>query len=202
MARRSRAAIGLPVVYDLRAADVAAGGHGAPLVPVFHRALVRTLDRPHPIAVLNLGGVANITFIDGDADPIACDTGPANALIDDFMRARTGAPRDDDGNARGGGAGRSKRRSSDCSHIRSSHRHARNRSTAMISATGLPHTQGLNEKTIEDGAATLTMLTAASVARIVDVLPRVPQSWIVAGGGARNPTLDAHARREARPRAR
>ena len=47
--------------------------------------------RPHPIAVLNLGGVANITFIDGDGDPIACDTGPANALIDDFMRERTGA---------------------------------------------------------------------------------------------------------------
>ena len=51
-----------------------------------------TLDRPHPIAVLNLGGVANVTFIDGDGDPIAFDTGPGNALIDDFMRARTGAP--------------------------------------------------------------------------------------------------------------
>src|SRR3954454_4387682 len=89
--------IGIPVVYDLRAADVAAGGHGAPLVPVFHRALSRELDRRRPIAVLNLGGVANITFIDGDNDPIACDTGPANALIDDFVRERTGVPRDKDG---------------------------------------------------------------------------------------------------------
>ena len=84
------------MAYDFRAADVAAGGQGAPLVPVFHQALARDLDRPHPIAVLNVGGVANVTFVDG-GDPIACDTGPGNALIDDFMRARTGAPLDRDG---------------------------------------------------------------------------------------------------------
>src|SRR5215470_3938190 len=69
--------LGVPVVFDLRAADVAAGGQGAPLVPVFHRALVENLQRPHPIAVLNIGGVANVTYVDG-ADLIACDTGPGN----------------------------------------------------------------------------------------------------------------------------
>ena len=93
----------IPVIYDFRATDVAAGGQGAPLVPVFHRALARAVERPHPIAVLNLGGVANVTFIDGDKDPIACDTGPANALIDDFMRERNGAARDVDGRAAGAG---------------------------------------------------------------------------------------------------
>src|ERR1041385_8188181 len=90
---------GISVVYDFRAADVAAGGQGAPLVPVYHRALTRALDREHPIAVLNLGGVANITFIDGESDPVACDTGPANALLDDFMRSRKGAAHDVDGQA-------------------------------------------------------------------------------------------------------
>ena len=90
--------LGMPVAHDFRAADVAAGGQGAPLVPVFHQALARDLERPHPIAVLNIGGVANVTFVDG-GDPIACDTGPGNALIDDFMRARTGAPLDRDGDA-------------------------------------------------------------------------------------------------------
>ena len=104
---------GIPVVYDFRAADVAAGGQGAPLVPVFHRALARTLDRPHPIVVLNLGGVANITFIDGENDPIACDTGPANALLDDFMRSRNGAARDVDG-APPRRAGSTRRRSTAC----------------------------------------------------------------------------------------
>ncbi|OZA76467.1 MAG: hypothetical protein B7X77_05875 [Caulobacter sp. 39-67-4] len=68
------------------------------MVPVFHQALARGLDRPHPIAVLNIGGVANVTFVDG-GDPVACDTGPGNALIDDFMRARTGSPLDRDGDA-------------------------------------------------------------------------------------------------------
>ncbi len=90
--------LGMPVAYDFRAADVAAGGQGAPLVPVFHQALARDLARPHPMAVLNLGGVANVTFVDG-GDPVACDTGPGNALIDDFMRARTGAPYDNHGDA-------------------------------------------------------------------------------------------------------
>src|SRR6266480_6316375 len=80
--------LGIPVVYDFRAADVAAGGQGAPVVPIFHRAMVRMIDRPHPIGVLNIGGVANVTFIDGDRDLIACDTGPGNALIDDFLRLR------------------------------------------------------------------------------------------------------------------
>jgi anhydro-N-acetylmuramic acid kinase len=179
---------GIPVVYDFRAADVAAGGHGAPLVPVFHRALMRTLQRPHPVAVLNLGGVANITFIDGENDPIACDTGPANALIDDFMRSRDGAARDADGRA--AAAGRV-----DMAAIERLLAHPffaqacpksldRNDFREWVGAHA-----GLAGKSTEDGAATLTMLTAATVARIVDVLPRAPQSWIVAGGGARNPTL-------------
>src|SRR5712692_5651741 len=68
------ARLGIPVVYDFRAADVAAGGQGAPVVPVFHRAMVRLLKRGHPVGVLNVGGVANVTLIDG-ADLVAFDTG-------------------------------------------------------------------------------------------------------------------------------
>jgi anhydro-N-acetylmuramic acid kinase len=180
--------VGIPVAYDFRAADVAAGGQGAPFVPVYHRALARKLERPHPIAVLNLGGVANITFIDGEADPIACDTGPANALIDDFMRSRNGATRDEEGRA--AAAGRV-----DETAITRLLMHPffaqpcpksldRNDFREWVGAHA-----GLTEKSTEDGAATLTALTAASVARVVAQLPRPPQSWIVAGGGARNPTL-------------
>jgi 1,6-anhydro-N-acetylmuramate kinase len=95
--------LGIPVVYDFRAADVAAGGHGAPMVPVFHRAMLRLLKRAHPVGVLNLGGVANITFINGGAELVACDTGPGNALIDDFVRLRTGQPQDDEGRAAAAG---------------------------------------------------------------------------------------------------
>ena len=78
-------AIHIPVMHDFRAADVAAGGQGAPFVPVYHRALAQSLEREGPIAVLNIGGVSNITYIDGTDTLIACDTGPGNALLDDFM---------------------------------------------------------------------------------------------------------------------
>jgi anhydro-N-acetylmuramic acid kinase len=94
--RALAARLGIPVVFDFRAADMAAGGQGAPLAPLFHRALVRRLDREPPIAVLNVGGVANMTYVDGD-DVIACDTGPGNALLDDFVRRRTGQLLDTDG---------------------------------------------------------------------------------------------------------
>jgi anhydro-N-acetylmuramic acid kinase len=177
----------LPVVYDLRNADLQAGGQGAPLVPVFHRALLRTLKRPQPVAVLNVGGVANVTYIDGD-NLIACDTGPGNALIDDFMRARAGRPRDDDGRAARVGQVDSAALSALLTHPFFAQRPPKSLDRNDFRDWAARHA-GLAEKSTEDGAATLTALTAATAARIVETLPRVPASWIVAGGGARNPTL-------------
>ena len=89
--------LGLPVVYDFRAADVAAGGQGAPLVPVFHAALVRAAGLAGDVAVVNIGGVANLTRIGADGSIVAFDTGPGNALIDDLVRERTGEAMDRDG---------------------------------------------------------------------------------------------------------
>src|SRR5882724_6057063 len=83
-------AIHIPVMHDFRAADVAAGGQGAPFVPVYHRALTQLLEREGPLVVVNIGGVANITYIDGTDTLIACDTGPGNALLDDYMYRTTG----------------------------------------------------------------------------------------------------------------
>jgi anhydro-N-acetylmuramic acid kinase len=176
------AMLGIPVVFDLRAADVAAGGQGAPLVPVYHRALVRKLDQAGPTVVVNVGGVANITYVDGDT-LIACDTGPGNALLDDFMLRATGEAVDRDGRMAAQG----------CAD-----------ETWIARALGLPFFSRLPPKSLDrndfaaltvegmsvaDGAATLTAFTAAAIARIVQVLPRPPLRWIVAGGGARNPTL-------------
>ncbi len=174
----------LPVAYDFRAADIAAGGQGAPIVPVFHQAIARGLDRPHPIAVLNVGGVANVTYVDGGM-PVACDTGPGNALIDDFMRARTGAPLDRDGDQAAKGK-------VDEAFVARVLEHAfftqpcpksLDRNAFAFANIGLP------DFSVVDGAATLSALTAASVARIVPLLPKPPRAWIVAGGGAHNPTL-------------
>src|SRR6516165_10658395 len=90
-------AIHIPVMHDFRAADVAAGGQGAPFVPVYHRALTQSLEREGPIVVVNIGGVANITYIDGNDTLIACDTGPGNALLDDFMFRELHQPFDCEG---------------------------------------------------------------------------------------------------------
>lgn len=177
--------LGISVVHDFRAADVAAGGQGAPLVPVFHRAMVETVDRPHPVAVLNIGGVANVTFVDGGPDPIACDTGPGNALIDDFMRARTGRPSDLHGRMGAGGT------VADAfiegvladSFFAAPPPKSLDRNAFSYQNIGLP------ELSIADGAATLAALTAAAVARVIPHLPERPRSWIVGGGGARNRTL-------------
>jgi anhydro-N-acetylmuramic acid kinase len=179
---------GIAVVYDLRAADVAAGGQGAPLVPVYHRALAQTLQRPHPVAVLNIGGVANVTFIDGVPDPYACDTGPGNALMDDFMRARAGASRDENGAAaaRGRVDEAAVARVLDHSFFALRPPKSLDRNAFREWAA---ERAGLAGKNVEDGAATLAAITAAAVGRIVPHLPEPPQSWIVCGGGASNATL-------------
>jgi anhydro-N-acetylmuramic acid kinase len=178
----------LPVVYDFRSADVAAGGHGAPLVPVFHRALARKLDRPHPIAVLNLGGVANITFIDGKNDPIACDTGPASALIDDFMHERIGETWDKDGVAAAAGRVDEAAIAQLLTHPFFAQPAPKSLDRNDFREWVATHA-GLSKKSTEDGAATLTALTAASIARAAAILPRPPVTWIAAGGGSHNPTL-------------
>src|SRR5215216_1564202 len=175
----------VPVVFDFRGADMAAGGQGAPLVPVFHRALVSMLERPRPVVVLNIGGVANMTYCDGDGDPIACDTGPGNALIDDFMRARTGRPFDHNGEQAAGGK-------ADHAFVARVLEHpffAAPPPKSLDRNAFAFVTMEIAELSVADGAATLAALTAKAVAGVVGHLPRSPRSWIVAGGGARNRTL-------------
>jgi len=182
------ARLGIPVVYDLRGADVAAGGQGAPVVPVFHRAMLRLLKRAHPVAVLNLGGVANLTFIDGEESLLAFDTGPGNALIDDFLQQRSGQLHDDGGRAAAAGRVDEAAVARVLAHpffVRQPPKSLdRNAFRHWVAEEGR-----LAGKSTEDGAATLTAITAASVAHAVSLLPRVPASWIAAGGGTRNPTL-------------
>jgi anhydro-N-acetylmuramic acid kinase len=182
------ARLGIPVVYDFRTADVASGGEGAPMVPVFHRAMARMLDRPHPIGVLNLGGVANLTFVDGDSALVACDVGPGNALIDDFLRLRTGNTQDHDGRAAAAGHVDDAAVARVLAHPFFARRPPKSLDRNAF-RTWVAEEGQLAKKNTEDGAATLTAITVAAVTRAIAVLPRPPASWIVAGGGTRNPTL-------------
>ena len=177
-------AIHVPVMHDFRAADVAAGGQGAPFVPVYHRALAQSLGREGPICVVNIGGVSNITYIDGDA-LIACDTGPGNALLDDFMFRVMGQPYDCEGRLAAQGE-------PDAEWIARALQHP---FFALPPPKSLDRNDfaslKLRDMPPADGAATLTAFTAAAIAQIVPRLPKPPQSWIVVGGGANNPTLMA-----------
>ncbi len=175
-------ALGMQVVFDLRAADVAAGGQGAPLVPIYHRALVRMQHRTGPTVVVNIGGVANITYID-DETLIACDTGPGNALLDDFMLRMTGEAVDRDGRTAANG------RVDESWIARAMDRPFFSKPAPKSLDRNDFAAIRLDDMSVEDGAATLTAFTATSIADIASTLPKQPTTWIVVGGGASNPTL-------------
>jgi anhydro-N-acetylmuramic acid kinase len=177
--------LGIPVIYDFRAADVAAGGEGAPLAPLFHRALVRRSGIAQPAAVLNIGGVANVTYVDADA-LIACDTGPGNALLDDFIRQRTGRLLDTDGATALAGTVDDHELACLLTHPFFSKPPPKSLDRNDFRSWVEPF---LERASVANGAATLTALTAASVAQIVPLLPRPPATWVVSGGGARNPVI-------------
>lgn len=173
---------GIPVVYDLRAADIAAGGQGAPLVPVYHQALTAKLPQ-RPVAIVNIGGVANVTWIGRDGRLLAFDTGPGNALIDDWMRSKVAFDFDADGEMAAQG-------NINASVLHEYLNHAYFKSPPPKSldrnAFSLDPVAALG---VEDGAATLTAFTAETIARARQHMPEEPELWIIAGGGRRNQTL-------------
>ena len=179
---------GLPVCFDFRSADVAAGGQGAPLVPIYHAALAR--DLPRPLAVVNIGGVANVTWLPEDpASPhlMAFDTGPGNALVDDWMLRHTGQIMD-------AGGAVAARGQVDEARLDALMRHPwfaapPPKSLDRQDFTGLlPLLEGLS---LADGAATLTAFTAAALARAAAFFPAPPRRWLVCGGGRHNQALMA-----------
>jgi anhydro-N-acetylmuramic acid kinase len=174
---------GVRVAWDFRSADVAAGGEGAPLAPVFHAALAR--DLPRPVAVLNIGGVANVTWIGTDGTLLACDTGPGNGPLDDWMARHTGAAFDVDGAlARAGAVDQAvlSRLLADPYFAR-----AAPKSLDRLDFANTLTASGIATLSPPDGAATLVAFTAASVA--ATRLPAPPLRWLVSGGGRHNPAI-------------
>jgi len=179
--------LGFDVVADFRSADVLAGGEGAPLAPLFHAALAAPL--PKPIAVLNIGGVANVSWIGETGEILAFDTGPGNALIDDWVRRHTGAAADQNGAlARTGQVS--------APHVERFlrtpffHRPPPKSLDRDDFRDTLPM-----ELSVEDGAATLTEITAVAVAAAARHFPAPARQWLVTGGGRHNPALMGALRR-------
>jgi anhydro-N-acetylmuramic acid kinase len=176
---------GLSVAHDFRSADVAAGGQGAPLVPVVHAAMAAAL--PKPLAVLNLGGVGNVTWIGTDGTLIAFDTGPANGPLDDWVRKSAGLDYDRDGHLALAGQ-------ADGAVLERLLAHPYLAAPPPKSLDRLDFDRALRESgadrlSPEDGAATLASFCAACVAAASGHFPEPPLQWLVGGGGRRNPAI-------------
>ena len=175
--------LNVPVAYDFRTADVAAGGQGAPLAPVYHQALVTMSGFEAPVAVVNLGGVANITLMDSKGGMTAFDTGPANGMIDQWVQRRAGVRFDEDGKLAAAGK-------VDEAAL-----------AALMSDAffGQPPPKSLDRYdfelgpveglSLEDGCATLTAFTAQALAAGLKQCVELPGLMVICGGGRLNPSL-------------
>ena len=181
-ARRLADATGITVVSDFRTADVKAGGQGAPLVPVFHAALARGIEKP--VVIVNIGGVGNITWI-GEDGLLAFDTGPGNGLLDDWVSKRASQAMDEDG--RIGAAGRV--HEDVVQHMLAKPFFAK-RPPKSLDRYDFS-LEPVAPLSTEDGAATLTAFTAACIAEGLKHCPARPDGLLVTGGGRRNPTMMA-----------
>jgi len=177
--KRLAKATGLDVVYDFRSADVAAGGQGAPFAPLYHRALFQDMAGNQPVAVQNIGGVGNVTWIYGE-DILSFDTGPGNALLDDWVRGHTDKPYDIDGKiARAGELNEA--------IIKAWINHPYFCATPpkSLDRNAWP-LENLDKLSLEDGAATLLGFTVGSIIKSAGHFPKPPGTWVITGGGRHN----------------
>lgn len=174
---------GIDVVYDMRAADMNAGGQGAPLVPVFHQAIAAKLNLDLPLAFVNIGGISNITYLGAGNQVIAFDTGPGNALIDQWVQAEGGIPFDQGGSISSEGVVVSSivERYMTAEFFKMSAPKSLDRNDFEPLAAGSAE--------LSDGARTLAHVSAAAILRSVEHLPESPGRWIICGGGRLNDTL-------------
>jgi anhydro-N-acetylmuramic acid kinase len=175
---------GIRVAYDFRSADVRAGGQGAPLAALYHKGLLRKINATDgKTAVLNLGGVANVTWWDGADKLVAFDTGPANAPINDFIKGLGLGDMDRDGAIAARGKVDEERLAKLLTHPYLSAVYPKSLDRFDFLST---MADGLGP---EDGAATLTAFTTGAVGKALDLLPARPEKLIVCGGGRHNPTI-------------
>lgn len=187
--KRLADATGIDVVYDVRQADMKAGGQGAPLAPIYHAALIAELGDTRPAVVVNIGGVANLTYVGAGAEPdiLGFDSGPGNGLMDDYMRAYFNQPFDDAGKVAAKGhidedfVARVMRHDFfDKKWPKSLDRQA------FIAAV---NDAGLDDLAPYDAMASLLALTVQTIAQAINALPDHVSCIRIAGGGRRNQTL-------------
>ncbi len=174
-------AIGIDVVYDMRENDMVHGGQGAPLIPIYHQALSHGFKSETPVVFVNIGGISNITYVGEEL--IAFDTGPGNALIDQWVQANAGVPYDDGGSIAAKGS----------VDMSLADEYLANAYFAKPLPKSLDRNDFLPPQSgrigLENGARTLAYVTAAAILKSVDHMPETPKLWVIAGGGRHNPHI-------------
>lgn len=179
--------LGMPVVYDMRANDMAHGGQGAPLVPAYHAALARTLPEPfsgrYPVVFVNVGGISNITYVPEKGDPVAFDTGPGNTLIDQWVSREGGVPFDSGGAiaSEGGVVVSVVERYLEVPFFEKAGPKSLDRNDFTL--------EFANDLELSDGARTLAAVSAEAILKSAEHMPEKPKLWIVCGGGRKNPHI-------------
>jgi anhydro-N-acetylmuramic acid kinase len=190
---------GIDVVCDFRSADVAAGGEGAPLVPIYHHALFKLYNdrqkrkgqKPLPnMLFINIGGVANITYVEsgGAEKMVAFDTGPGGCLIDEWMELKAGLPYDKDGETALQGVSDDEIycQLEDQCHLDQPPPKSFDRLDFTRKAMQMEDLLNLD---LCAGAATVTILTSVCIVHNTVHLQKVPLKWVVCGGGRNNLTI-------------
>lgn len=172
----------IPVVHDFRSADMAQGGQGAPFAPLFHAAMAANL--PKPLLIVNIGGVANVTYLGENGEIIACDAGPGNGPLDDLARKHLGRSYDKDGALAASGSVDTTRLTTLLAHPYFALPAPKSLDRLTFSTLIAQAIEGLAPA---DAAATLAAFSIAAIAQIP--LPAAPLRVLISGGGRRNPVL-------------
>jgi anhydro-N-acetylmuramic acid kinase len=171
--------LGVTVINNFRENDMKQGGQGAPLVPVFHKALVKNRELPEPVAIVNIGGVGNITYIKGD-DVVAFDTGPGNAMIDDWVSTKGDVPFDD-----GGKIALSGKADKDKVEAFLALPYFSRKAPKSLDRNDFSSFE-MGNLYLEDGATTWSEITVQSILAAQMHLPETPVGWLITGGGRHN----------------
>lgn len=179
----------IPVVFDMRANDMAHGGQGAPLVPAYHAALAEGLQLPEwPVCFVNIGGISNLTFIGTDGEIVAYDSGPGNSLIDQWVDANAGVPYD-----QGGLIASEGQIDHDLAGTYLSQPFFTDKRRRSLDRNDFLPPAG-HQVELADGARTLAYVAAASIIQSSKHLPEPPGLYVVCGGGRLNEVLMADLR--------
>jgi anhydro-N-acetylmuramic acid kinase len=168
------------VISNFRENDILNGGQGAPLAPLYHRAILKKISSNFPLGIINIGGISNITFIENKNKIKSFDIGPGNSLIDMWVTSKSKNKYDDNGKLAASGKLSKKILKQ---YLNNSYFYKKSAKSLDIKDFNLNYIKKLN---LKDGCTVLSMLTVKSISIAIKNLPKIPKEIFFCGGGRKN----------------